>query len=304
MCRERVILLGGNGFVCSRLSAKLVKRGACVSSFDLQFPRSRVEGVNYLLGDFFETDVLFEALENQDIIVHAISTLTPSNSNQQFLNGYERDFIQTIKLLERAGHNKQRVLFLSSGGTVYGHINGPVSEDAPCKPNSHYANLKLCIENVMRIMAIRGADFLIARISNLYGPGQDYKKGVGFIDAAIKRTLAGVPIEIWGDGTIIRDYLYIDDACEMLYNIMMSEIEERTVNLGTGIGTSQIQVIHILENMFGKIKVQWMPAREVDLPYNVLDPSRYEIRFGRHVRTLETGIRNYVDYLLSQNREI
>lgn len=133
------------------------------------------------------------------------------------------------------------MIFLSSGGTVYGNQSiQPIREDALPKPINHYGNVKLCIENTIRTFNYQThTKLLIARISNPYGPGQDFNRGVGFIDAALKKSIRKEKIEIWGDGTNVRDYIYIDDVCQMLIMLLEYEGEFDTFNLSSNIGTSK-----------------------------------------------------------------
>ena len=99
-------------------------------------------------------------------------------------------------------------------------------------------------------MCIRDSTkILIARISNPYGPGQDFNKGVGFIDAAIKKTIRGEKIEIWGDGNNVRDYIYIDDVCRMLISLFNYQGNYDTFNISSNTGTSQRDIIRMLEEM-------------------------------------------------------
>ena len=214
---KRVLIIGGAGFIGTNLSEHLIKSNMEVFCFDMSVPAKKVEGVRYICGDFFDDYSLMEALEGIDYVVHALSTVNPGNSNEKYLQGYERDFIQTTKLCKMIVDKKIRMIFLSSGGTVYGNQEiQPISEDALPRPINHYGNVKLCIENTIRTFNYQAhTKILIARISNPYGPGQDFNKGVGFIDAALKKTIKEEKIEIWGDGNNIRDYIYIDDVCRM-----------------------------------------------------------------------------------------
>ena len=116
----------------------------------------------------------------------------------------------------------------------------PIVEDALPRPINHYGNVKLCIENTIRTFNYQAhTKILIARISNPYGPGQDFNKGVGFIDAAIKKTIRGEKIEIWGDGNNVRDYIYIDDVCRMLISLFNYQGNYDTFNISSNTGTSQ-----------------------------------------------------------------
>lgn len=294
----RILILGGNGFIGSRLCLALRAHGAEVVSFDLRAPAHPVDGVRYLEGDFFRDEDLFAAVEQADAAVHAVSLVNPTNSRETYLAGYTREFAQAAKLCDAVRRAGKRLLFLSSGGTVYGNGHHQrMPEDTVMRPISHYGSLKLCIETMIQTFARDGADFWIARVGNAYGPGQDYRKGVGFIDAAIKRALARQPIEIWGDGSVERDYIHVDDICEMLCELLAARADERVFNVGTGVGTSQRQILGFLRNEIGDLEVAYLPARSVDVRSIILDTSRYEAAFRYRPRSVEQGVRDYLRYL-------
>ena len=300
LCGTRIVVLGGNGFIGSRLIRMLVQEGACVTSFDRQGSLEQVPEVRYVQGDFFDYDQLTMVTDGCDCIVHAVSTITPGSSQTQYLRGYTDDFAQTARLCDLAWRKGQRMLFLSSGGTVYGRKETPIREDDLKRPINHYGSVKLCIENMMQTFNEQGADFRIARVANPYGPGQDYRKGVGFVDAAIKKTISGETIEIWGDGGIVRDYIYIDDACRMLCDILCHEGRTRIFNVSTGVGISQLDVVDILASLGEMPKVSFFPQRSIDASCIVLDPTRYFSHFSFRPRPFEAGLREYLTWLCEQ----
>lgn len=196
----RILVLGGNGFIGKNLSNMLNKKGEQVTSFDLQMPIQRETGIEYVAGDFFDDAILEKCTDNIDVIYHCICTINPGNSAVKFLQGYEKDFIQSVKLIEIAEKKRIKVIFLSSGGTVYGKQEKvPILEDSVARPINHYGNLKVCIENTIRIFNyLNKTNMIIARIANPYGPGQDYGKGVGFIDAVLKSGIGGEQLKYGG----------------------------------------------------------------------------------------------------------
>ena len=126
---KKVLIIGGNGFIGRNLAKILVKRNDLeVFSFDLALPREEVAGVEYMEGDFFDDLVLENAVKGMDLVIHSLSTVNPGNSNEKYMQGYGRDFLQTIKLCKMIIDQKSNMIFLSSGGTVYG-----VQEDQPIK---------------------------------------------------------------------------------------------------------------------------------------------------------------------------
>jgi len=294
-----VLIIGGNGFIGSNLGRSLSDRGWKVTSFDIAEPLMPDSRVEYIKGDFFDDNVLSDVIKGKDIIYHALSTVNPGNSNQKYMMGYGRDFIQTVRLFDMLKETDTKLIFLSSGGTVYGvQEKQPINEDAPTRPINHYGNVKLCIENALRVFDIQAkSKMMIARISNPYGPGQDHNKGVGFIDAVIRKTLAGEPVEVWGDGEIVRDYIYIDDVCTLLGNLAEYEGEETIFNISSSVGTSQNRILEIVKSIDNSVSYEYKPARSVDVRKIILDNSRIMGVSPVTLVGIEEGIRSVYDYL-------
>ena len=296
---RKILVLGGNGFLGRNLCKYLADCGEKVYSFDMSMPEVADNRIEYIAGDFFDDYTLEETVKGMDVIYHAICTLNPGNSNEKCILGYERDFVQTAKLCSYLKDTECRMIFFSSGGTVYGNQEvQPITEDAVPVPINHYGNLKLCIENTMRTFNFQmKKNMLIARISNPYGPGQDYHKGVGFIDAAIKHTIAGETIEIWGDGNVVRDYIYIDDLCRMLYALIEYHGDTEVFNLSSNTGVSQNDIVDILKQIDPAVKVAYKPGRSVDAKKIILDNSRIHSICDFEMVSIEEGIRRYYDYI-------
>lgn len=295
-----ILILGGNGFIGRNLASVLMNKGEHVISFDLQMPAETKEGIEYIAGDFFDDETLEKCMEQADIVYHCICTINPGNSEEKYLQGYERDFIQTVKLIEIAKKRQIKVIFLSSGGTVYGKQEKiPIPEECVREPINHYGNLKVCIENTIRIFnQLDGTNMKIARIANPYGPGQDYGKGVGFIDAVLKCGIENGTVKVWGEGNVVRDYIYIDDVCEMLYELAMYSGEIEVFNLGTGEGNSQKDIIDIAKRWFPDLKVEYLKARDVDVPKNILDNRKIKGIYAKKLTSLPEGIEKYYKYLV------
>lgn len=298
---KKILVLGGNGFIGKNLCAYLAGEGEEVYSFDMTHPQEAVKGVTYLAGDFFDDYTLEHLVKDKDVIYHAICTLNPGNSNEKYIMGYERDFVQTVKLCSYIKNTDCRLIFLSSGGTVYGNQEvQPIRETAVPVPINHYGNLKLCIENTIRTFNFQmKKNMLVARISNPYGPGQDYHKGVGFIDAAIKRALCNEVLEIWGDGNVVRDYIYIADVCRMLYALIDYKGEHEVFNLSSNTGTSQNEVVAAIRCLEPELKVKYLPGRNVDARKIILDNGRILALTDQQLVGLEEGIGNYYRYIKS-----
>ncbi len=299
MMKKKFIVLGGNGFIGNNFCSYISKKGHDVTILDKCSGQEKISNVHYKNVDFFDDYKLQRLISDKDIIVHAISSVNPGNSNEMYMKGYEGDLLQTIKMCSWIKGSNKKILFLSSGGTIYGeHDVQPVSEDVLPKPINHYANIKLSIENALRIFHIQeGLNISVARISNPYGPGQDFRKGVGFIDAVLKRALDNRPVEIWGNGDCIRDYIYIDDVCRFLYKLTQYNGSENLFNVSSGIGITQNEIIQITRNLGIKVNVIYRNARSVDIKKIVLDNKKIHGICNFKLISIEEGIQRYYEYL-------
>lgn len=299
---KKYLVLGGNGFIGKNLCHYLLEKEVKVDSFDVLLPSNINKDVNYIQGDFFDDSALKSLVNKYDVIYHAISTINPGNSNEKYLHGYGQDFLQTIKLCSWIKDSNKKIIFLSSGGTVYGKQEiQPITEDMLPKPINHYGNVKLSIENALRIFHIQNnMNVRIARISNPYGPGQDYTRGVGFVDAALKRSIQGMDVEVWGDGETIRDYIYIEDVCSLLYELSLYEGDESVFNLSSGIGISQKEVVNDIMKLGIGIKINYKKYRSVDVEKVVLDNSKILSLTGIKLTTFDEGLGKYYKYLIDK----
>ena len=295
----KILVLGGNGFIGKNLCTYISSMGHDVISFDMDYGFRESTKITYVKGDFFQDDDLIQYLKDVDVVFHAISTINPGNSNNKYMQGYTHDFLQSVKLCDLSKQYHFKIIYLSSGGTVYGfQTHMPIDEETLAIPINHYGNLKLCIENTFRTFNKQfNTNVIIARIANPYGPGQDYSKGVGFIDAALKRAIHNQTIEIWGDGTVIRDYIYIDDVCHMLASLIYYEGKESVFNISSNSGVSQNEIIKIIHKMVPDISVKYLPARSVDVPAIILNNTKILSVCKEQCIEIEEGITKYYKYL-------
>lgn len=302
MIKNKLLILGGNGFLGKNIAEKFLNNGWKVYSFDIQKPDAPDSRINYITGNFFNNSDLQTAVSGKDLVIHAISTVNPGNSNARFMQGYENDLLQTVRLCSMLIGTATKMIFLSSGGTVYGNQEiQPINETALARPINHYGCVKLCIENILRTFNTQfKTKFLIARVANPYGPGQDYLKGVGFIDAALKKAINNEKIEIWGDGETVRDYIYITDVCNMIYSLWEYSGPGDTFNISSGEGVSQNEIINILKDLGYNPSVIYKSARNVDAKKMVLENKRILSVYNEKTISIKEGIQKYCNYLLGK----
>lgn len=278
----RFLVLGGGGFIGSSLLPHLLRRGD-VTVFDQVPPCS--ETGNFLLDtiDFrqgaFTEETDFEALvRDADVVFHLIST-THAGSRVAYGQEVRENILPTLALLEACAKKEvEKFVFLSSGGTVYGRGAGkPFCEEDGLYPINPYGVQKACIEHYVGLYAAqRGLRAKIIRPSNPYGPLQNPMGGQGAVAAFCHAAVQGRPIQVFGDGSVVRDYLYIDDLCRGILRIAGDDEPQPVFNLGTGAGHTLREVIVCIEGALGRpVAVDYGPKRDTDVPYSVLDISRY-----------------------------
>lgn len=258
-------------------------------------------------------------LAGQDTVYHLVSTTAPATSNRQVSGELKANVIVTAELLEACVRCRvKRVVFFSSGGTVYGPgVRCPIPEEAQTEPVCSYGLQKLTIEKLLHLYwCMYGLDYRILRLSNPYGPYQRPDGILGAVTTFTYRALKGEEITVYGDGSVVRDFIYIDDAVEAAVRIARDEgirgvrraegkqsrrsgSKERIFNVGCGYGTSITEVLETIgEVLHKKLKVSYRPGRPVDVPENYLDITRYESRYGRLLPVpLEEGIRRTADFM-------
>lgn len=306
----RKLILGAEGFIGTNLVLKLFKDE---SNSIVLYDKPEKEYIN--LGEMRYSDRIeikegiFNLKEDFDLLTsgvsevyHLISTTIPSNSNEKIAQGIEDNVVVTAKLLDACVRNKvSKVIFISSGGTVYGvERKMPIPENAALNPISAYGMQKISIEKLLYLYRyMYGLDYRIIRLANPYGPYQKPNGIQGVIATFIYQALAEMPLKVYGDGTIVRDYIYIDDAINSILNIVNYSGEEKTFNLGTEIGYSLNEIIDIIGKVTGKkLHVQYMPGRKIDVPINILDMNKYKSLFGEmEFKSIQSGIRETVSYI-------
>lgn len=277
----KALVVGGNGFIGSHLVDDLVARHWQVVVLDLYERRyDPIPGsVQFVRGDLSQSFLLREALLNVDVVFHLAWTTIHEVANQDPAADVTANLIPTIHLLEacqRAG--VARVIFTSSGGTVYGPARRlPVSETHPLNPITAYGITKLAVEKYLHMFRnLYGLEYAALRPSVPYGPRQNPLAKQGAVAVFLYRIAHGLPITLWGDGSTTRDYFYISDLVNALVAAAVRELGEDPVfNIG---GPEEISLSHLIERVeetIGKKAIiEYQPARDFDAPHIVLDTSR------------------------------
>jgi UDP-glucose 4-epimerase len=297
----KAVIVGGNGFIGTHLVEFLIREKIKVRVFDRfpsQFAQPKSE-VEYIIGDLGNHGALAEIVESADWVFHLAYTTLPKTSNDDPVYDVRSNLIDTLQLLQACCDAKvTKVVFASSGGTVYGAPQQiPIPESHPTEPICSYGITKLSIEKYLHLFYhLYGLDYAVARMSNPYGEGQNPNAKQGAIGVFLGRVARGEPISIWGDGNVVRDYIHIDDAAAALLaaaKYAPGAEAPRIFNIGSGVGLSLNQIVEEIRKVVDrKFQVVYTPARSLDVPANILDTSlaQTHLKFYPAI-DLPTGIR-------------
>jgi UDP-glucose 4-epimerase len=253
------------------------------------------EGVAYISGSLGDRTSLVHHLVGVDAVAHMGSTTVPSTGDLDPAGDVCDNLVGTISLLDAmADVGVNRLLFISSGGTVYGPPESvPIAETHKLAPTCSYGIVKVAIEMYLDLYRRKtGLLPVVIRASNPYGPLQG-KLGVqGIISTFLNRVRSGEPLEIWGDGSVVRDYVFVRDLALLCVSALESD-RTGAYNGGSGVGTSVSEVANLVREVTGRdFEIHYKDSRSVDVAVSVLDPGKARNDFGWTAGTdLRTGIR-------------
>jgi UDP-glucose 4-epimerase len=298
-----ILVLGGCGFIGSHLVDRLLAAGQSLRVLDRGPERFRppLAGIDYVFGDYGDNSVLIEALADIDVVLHLVSATLPGTAAIDPQGDVARNLMPTIGLLENMRKLRiPRLVYLSSGGTVYGIPETvPTPEDHSLRPMNSYGIVKVAIENYIRMYgANEGLATTIIRPSNAFGPRQGHIGIQGVVATFLQRLRLGEPLQVWGDGGVVRDYIYIADLADLVGRAVLSP-QTGVYNAGSGMGLSIKEVISTLEGITGRTaQVDYRAVRAVDVPRSVLDISRALKDLGWEPRTpFAEGVKLHWDWI-------
>jgi UDP-glucose 4-epimerase len=298
------LVLGAGGFIGGHLCHALVREGARVHGFGRRpkFPNA-LPTIRWTTGEFSDRAALAVAVDGADIVFHLLGGTNPEVSNKDPIADLQVNTVASVQLLElcrAAGVIK--VVFVSSGGTVYGIPEVvPTPERAPTDPISAYGINKLMVEKYLHLYQhLHGLRTIALRVTNPFGPFQSPYRRQGVVAALIETYLSGRPVELWGDGQVVRDFLYISDLAEAIVGAARYEGPHRIMNIGSGVGRSLLELVKSIGMALDMpdAMVVHKPARRADVPSNVLDIALARQELGWAPRTeWMTGLQLTADWI-------
>jgi Nucleoside-diphosphate-sugar epimerases len=292
------LVLGGSSFIGGFLIAALCKTGRVITTVRPDKQTETFEkSVKVMPLDFVNTVNFRPYLQGIDTVIHLISTVVPEPGTERAADDLRQNLLPTIRLLDAMAQcGTRKIIFISSGGTVYGEQGEEALDEAhPTLPICSYGICKLTIEKYLHLYHVNhGLDYRAVRLSNVYGARAKAGQTQGLIPIIIDDILCAKPISIWGSGEKIRDYIHISDVVDAVLRIDGYRGGERIFNVGSGIG----QTVHDVVNTIAEIldcrdfDVHYTRGRLCDVESNVLDIGLMERCTGWRPRiSLEEGVR-------------
>lgn len=301
----RCAVLGAGGFIGTNLCRALVGQVDFLRAFGRRqsFPAA-LNCCDWMLGDFADPTTLPAAIDGCDVVFHLVNATTPASANIDKVADLNANVASTLHLLDACRETGvRRVVFVSSGGTIYGIPDQvPTPETAPTNPITAYGISKLAIEKYLSLYEyLYGLEYRVLRVANPFGPYQTALKNQGVIAAFIRRALAGKPIEMWGDGSVTRDYVYIDDVVDAMLLAAIHEGTGRIFNIGSGEGRSLNDIVGVIAELLGTVvSVDRRPSRPVDVPVSILDTAFTARDLNWRPRTaFDEGLRSTIAWMNS-----
>jgi UDP-glucose 4-epimerase len=241
-------------------------------------------------------------------VFHLIGATVPFTSLDQVDVEIRANVLPTVRLLDAMRElDVPLVIFPSSGGTLYGpgsETARPSHEEASLDPTCSYGLGKLLIEEILRFRSGRGGpDHFVLRISNPYGRSSRSHRVQGVINAFLSEVLHGRPIQVWGDGRSVRDFVYVDDVIRAFSAVLRNAEPNQTFNVSSGEGHRIPEVIELVREVTGRdVRVVHRPEAYAGIAYNVLDPSRIEQKTGWRAEVdLRSGIQRTWESMLAED---
>jgi UDP-glucose 4-epimerase len=277
---RKCIIYGGAGFIGSHIADDLLQHKLDVTIFDkLNASKRNIEHIyrkiKYLEGDFNNKVDISSSIKGHDYAIHLVSSTLPADSNLNPVYDVESNLVSSLYFIEECIKNKiTKIIFISSGGTVYGIPNSvPINELHPTHPTCSYGIIKLAIEKYLSLYKeLKDLDYTILRLSNPFGERQNPRLTQGLISHLLYKIKNNEIIEIWCNGKVIRDYFYIKDGVKSVYKAMNYEGNLNLFNISSGKGLSINEILEKFKKVLKlNFEVKYLPPRKFDVPVNILD---------------------------------
>ncbi len=303
---KNVAVIGSNGFIGSHLAQRLLQLPG-ISVF--LFGRSKLPAVEYgapyATLDLSNAALVQQQFANIDLVYYLVSETIPSTSWENPVIEIEKNLLPFLSFMTAVTATRmKKVVFISSGGTVYGATDHQVNEESATHPFSPYGINKLTMEHYLDYFRHRhGINFDIYRPSNVYGEGQNIKKGLGIINTFLESILSTHEVRIFGSGNNVRNFLYVKDLIHVACLSLHSDVNTSEIyNVSSQDTLSLNELVDVMKQVVQEdFKVQHTPARDSDNSTIYLDNTKMTAALPQLAMTpIEEGIRKTYEHIKAQ----
>lgn len=287
---KKVLITGGAGFIGSHIVDKLLENNYSVAVLDnlssgtednlqnsdkLKLYRVNIEKDN--LEDIFKT-------EKPDYVFHLAAQTSVNYSISNPYYDADMNIMATIRILKACKKYNVKKFITASSAAVYGNPKYlPVDENHPTEPMSPYGLSKLTMEKYIQLSDI---PFIIFRFSNAYGPRQKSSKESGVVAIFDKAMKNNEPINIYGDGKQIRDFIYVEDIARICVKAIETDVQNEVINFSTNKGVTLNELFEEMSKKYGyKQYPNYLPERIGDIKDSILENKKVLEMFGNIVFT-------------------
>ena len=299
-----ILLIGGGGFLGLNLAKALCDGHHQIHIADINTQSATVlrniegiQGIHSLDGANVENILRHIDRFQIDCVINLASNLIPSSSYEAYNIEQANFVVPAFQLLSELANRDVKYIYFSSGGTVYGASDqNLVIETAPKKPISYYGLSKSLFEDLILFTSrTKGLNYLILRPSNPFGPFQNPSKKQGLIAVAVDKMKKSEPIEIWGDGCVIRDYIWVGDLTQAIVRLLERGCWNEIYNIGSGVGHSINEALGTIQSLISSnSEIIYTPPRSEGVQRIVLDIKKLQSDIEFNPVGLKDGIQMYL----------
>lgn len=289
-----VLVLGGAGFIGRAVVACFLRYGWAVRVLDARMPIDSDARIDWRVGTTSDVAVLRSAAKDVNVVIDLSGRDRPGVHRGLASDHIKDNVFEPVSIAETCkAEGVSTFIYASSGGTVYGNRGAkPISEGDPCSPLSLYGLGKYCVELYLNMLNSDEFKVVVLRIGNPYGEGQ-VANGQGFIAALLSSISKGGRFEVWGDGRVVRDFLYVDDVAAAFFAAANYTGKDRVFNIGSGKGHSLLEVLATVSKILDRdLDVVFRESRTLDVNSSILsiDLARSELGWSPLV-SFDEGIK-------------
>lgn len=312
--KQNIGIIGGSGFIGKNLTYFFIEEGYSVTVIGRNvYSKFKNPSIIPIQVDVNNTEQLLKSVQSCEVIIWLVSASVPSTSSESLVDDFSVNINPLIKFLE--GTNElpkfKKFIYLSSGGTIYGDFleNSPLDENSSKRPISAYGLSKIVAENYIKFLTNNSRiQSFILRPSNVYGPYQNLLKPQGIIGFAFKSIINNTSIDLYDEGRVTRDFIYVTDLARAVYSCVNSVYEESSTSI-YNVGSQEGYTIReILDKIIiiAQKKIHTIPksSRSFDCNYNVLKIEKIKKDFNWEPEIgIDEGLGKVWDWIKNENND-